>query len=62
MKEEIKYPNTNNSGVGKSFCIGANCKNHNQCVFAFNSVIGGREMRIDFNRCNLSCIAHFKKK
>lgn len=56
MVEHFKYPNPNNSGMGQSFCKNADCKNHSNCVFAFNSVLGGREMRLDFNLCNLSCV------
>lgn len=54
--EAIKYPNPNNSGMGQAFCKKSNCQYFGHCIFAFNSVIGGRELRLDFNLCNLNCI------
>ena len=40
-----------NHSVKKSGCL-----YQGQCFLAFNSVLGGREIRFDFSLCNLSCI------
>lgn len=56
MVEKIKFPNPYNSGRGRSFCKNAKCEYMDKCAFAFNSIKGGREMRLDFNLCNLNCI------
>lgn len=56
MAESIKFPNPNSIGKGQSFCKKSKCQHHNSCMFAFNSVMGGREMRVDFNLCNLDCV------
>lgn len=55
MTERIKFPNMYNSGRGRSFCKNSNCEFCDNCYLAFNATRGGREMRVDFNLCNLNC-------
>ncbi|MCI8611902.1 MAG: hypothetical protein HFE66_08315 [Clostridiales bacterium] len=54
MLQEIKFPNQYNQCP--SFCKKTDCALHGNCVFGFNRIFGGaRELRLDFNRCNLQC-------
>lgn len=54
MSQEIKFPNTFNPC--EFVCRGANCARFGQCALGFNRIfLGARELRLDFNRCNLSC-------
>ena len=54
MLQEIKFPNKYNQC--SSFCKKTNCASSVNCVFGFNRIFGGaRELRLDFNRCNLQC-------
>lgn len=54
MKQEIKFPNKYNQCP--SFCKKTKCAFAGNCIFGFNRIFGGaRELRLDFNRCNLQC-------
>lgn len=54
MRQEIKFPNKYNQC--SSFCKKTECASSGNCVFGFNRIFGGaRELRLDFNRCNLHC-------
>ncbi len=54
MQQEIKFPNNYNQCA--SFCKKTDCAALDNCVFGFNRIFGGaRELRLDFNRCNLQC-------
>ena len=54
MQQEIKFPNRYNQC--SSFCKKTDCTALGNCMFGFNRIFGGaRELRLDFNRCNLQC-------
>lgn len=54
MLQEIKFPNKYNQC--SSFCKKTDCALYGNCVFGFNRIFGGaRELRLDFNQCNLHC-------
>lgn len=54
MKQEIKFPNSYNQCP--SFCKKADCSLLGKCMFGFNRIFSNaRELRLDFNRCNLQC-------
>ncbi|MCI8497360.1 MAG: 4Fe-4S cluster-binding domain-containing protein [Clostridiales bacterium] len=54
MQQEIKFPNSYNQCA--AFCKKTDCAALGNCVFGFNRIFGGaRELRLDFNRCNLQC-------
>ncbi len=54
MPQEIKFPNKYNQCA--SFCRKTDCVSLGNCAFGFNRIFGGaRELRLDFNRCNLAC-------
>ena len=54
MLQEIKFPNKYNPCA--SFCKKTHCASSGKCAFGFNRIFGGaRELRLDFNRCNLAC-------
>ena len=52
--QEIKFPNKYNPCA--SFCKKTDCVLSGNCVFGFNRIFSGaRELRLDFNHCNLQC-------
>lgn len=54
IKECLKSPNNFNSV--SYFCKSINCEFYKNCFLAFNKLFKGmRELRIDFNKCNLNC-------
>lgn len=54
VRQEIKFPNKYNQCA--SFCRKTGCALFGSCAFGFNRIFGGaRELRLDFNRCNLHC-------
>lgn len=54
MSQEIKFPNSYNQC--KSFCKQVGCTRFGNCAFGFNRIFrGARELRLDFNKCNLGC-------
>ncbi|WP_250228231.1 hypothetical protein [Anaeropeptidivorans aminofermentans] len=53
MVQNVKSPNEVNKKPG--YCNISKCNFKEKCFFGFNSAGVGRELRIDFNECNLSC-------
>lgn len=52
--QNIKFPNKYNQC--QHFCKKVECSFADKCVFGFNRIFGGaRELRLDFNHCNLNC-------
>ena len=55
MLQEVKFPNKHNQCA--SFCNSSGCRLQKDCAFGFNRIfMGARELRIDFNQCNLKCV------
>ncbi|UMZ72548.1 4Fe-4S cluster-binding domain-containing protein [Natranaerofaba carboxydovora] len=52
--QELKFPNDFNSAG--HFCKKTNCKFAEKCILGFNKLYKSmRELRIDFDKCNLNC-------